>query len=148
MASKGDVIPLSDWRKQTYLKWLLTPPKEREPANYTELARMLDVERKTLYNWKEDRDFLEEWERMYLKSVGDPSRKSEIMNTLFQTATDPDDPKHVQAAKTYFEIEGSLKPTKMEVQVTQRPAKDLSDEELAELISLNAEAEKRNREAS
>jgi hypothetical protein len=68
-----------------------------------------------------------------------------IMKTLEKTATDPDDPKHVTAAKTYFEIEGSVKPAKMDVQVTQRPAKELTDEQLAELIALNAQAEKDQR---
>lgn len=147
MASKGDVIPLSDFRKQRYLDWLLTPPRERDPRTEVQLAQELSLERRTLYNWRNQKEFLEEWERRYLATIGNPGRKSEIMDTLFRTATDADDPKHVQAAKTYFEIEGGLKPQKMEVQVTQRPAKDLSDDELAELIALNARAEKKAREA-
>lgn len=146
MASKGDVIPLSDFRKQRFLEWLCTPPKERDPKSEVELAKELSLERRTLYNWRQDKTFLEEWERRYLATIGNPQRKSEIMDTLLKTATDPDDPKHVQAAKAYFEIEGSIKPAKMEVQVT-RPAKELTDEQLAELIALNAKAEKDQRSA-
>jgi len=137
-------IPISDFRKQTFLKWLCTPSKERDPRTISDLALQLDVGRKTLYRWQEDKEFLEAWEKMYLRTIGDPSRKSEIMETLFRTATDPDDPKHVQAAKTYFEIEGSVKPAKMEVSVT-RPTAELTDEQLAELLAERAEAEKGQR---
>jgi len=137
-------IPITDFRKQTLLKWLCTPKKERDPRTISDLAIQLNVERKTLYRWQEDKEFLEAWEKMYLRTIGDPSRKSEIMETLFRTATDPDDPKHVQAAKTYFEIEGSVKPAKMEVSVT-RPTAELTDEQLAELLAERAESEKDQR---
>jgi len=66
------------------------------------------------------------------------------MATLWRTATDPDDAKHVQAAKAYFEIEGSMKPAKMEVTV-QRPAAELTDDQLATLLAERAEAEKAQR---
>ena len=139
-----EIIPLSDFRKQRFLEWLCTPQKEREPRTETALADEIGMSRRTLTNWKGEKEFLEEWERRYLATIGNPSRKSEIMDTLLRTATDPDDPKHVQAAKAYFEIEGSIKPARMEVQVT-RPAQELSDEQLAELLQLSAKAERDQR---
>ena len=139
-------IPITDFRKQRLLHWLCTPPSERDPATLLDLAEELSVTRRTLTNWKtDDKEFLEAWEKLYLKTIGNPEVKMKIMKTLERTASDADDPKHVQAAKAYFEIEGSVKPAKMQVEVTQRPAKELSDDELAELISINAQAEQEQR---
>lgn len=131
---KHNVVPISDFRKQAFLDWLCTPPRERDPKTFKAFAESIGVDRRTLQNWRDDKEFLEEWEKRYLKTIGDPSRKSQIMETLLQTATDPDDPKHVQAAKTYFEIEGSVKPAKMQVEVSGS-AKELTDEQLQALIA-------------
>jgi hypothetical protein len=137
-------IPITDFRKQAFLRWLCTPLKEREPKTFIGFAEEVGLDRRTLQNWRDEKEFLEAWEKMYLRTIGDPSKKSEIMATLYQTATDPDDPKHVQAAKAYFEIEGSMKPTKMEVTV-QRPAAELTDDQLAALLAERAEAEQAQR---
>ncbi len=67
-------------------------------------------------------------------TIGNPGRKQEIMDTLFKTATDQDDPKHVAAAKQYFEIEGSMKPQEHKVRIERDP-KELSDEELEKAIA-------------
>ena len=147
MAERFESIPLSDFRKQTFLDWLCTPVKEREPKTIIDMAEQLQVSRRTLQNWREDKEFIEAWEKRYIKTIGDPSKKSEIMATLFATATDPDDPKHVQAAKAYFEIEGSLRPARMEVQVT-RPAAELTDEELDAILADKISSERQAREAS
>jgi len=138
------IIPISDFRKQRVLAWLCTPIKEREPRTLIALAEELGLDRNTPTRWKEDKEFIEAWEKLYLRTIGDPGKKSEIMATLWRTATDPDDPKHVQAAKAYFEIEGSMKPAKMEVTV-QRPAAELTDDQLATLLAERAEAEKAQR---
>lgn len=139
-------VPVTDFRKQAYLKWLCTPLKEREPRTLNDFAAELGVTTRTLQLWKDDKEFLEAWEKLYLKTIGDPSRKQAIMDTLYKTATDPDDPKHVQAAKQYFEIEGSVKPTKMQVEVT-RPAKELSDDELDAILADKIAQEKQQRSA-
>ena len=123
-------LPLDHPKRIRFIEWLLTPPSEREPRLMTELAEEMGLTRRTLTNWKtRDRDFMEEWERRYLTSIGSPERKQAIMDTLYATATDPDDPKHVSAAKQYMEIEGSLKPRKTEVEITKNPS-SLTDEEL------------------
>jgi len=140
--------PLTDFRKQRVLNWLCTPAKERKPKTIIELAEELQITRRTISTWKnDDKEFMEEWEKRYLRTIGNPERKSDIMNTLLKTATDPDDPKHVQAAKAYFEIEGSLKPAKMEVQVT-RPAAELTDAELDAILAEKISSEKQARNAS
>lgn len=138
------VVPITDFRKQEFLKWLCTPPKEREPKTQEQLAQQLGFGRETLSRWKDDKEFLEAWEKMYLKSIGDPARKQAIMDTLYKTATDPDDPKHVQAARQYFDIEGSVKPQKMQVEVS-RPAKELTDEELDAILADKIAQEKQQR---
>jgi len=139
---RGDVIPIQDFRKQRLLEWLCTPPSERKPTKLTDLAAEFGLERRTLTNWKTvDKEFMEAWEKLYLKTIGNPGRKQEIMDTLFATATDPDDPKHVAAAKQYFEIEGSVKPQKHQIKIERNPA-ELSDTDLeaaitAKVIKLN-----------
>lgn len=142
-----NVVPISDWRKQSYLQWLCTPPKEREHKSEVSFGKSIGQTDRTLRNWKNDKEFLDAWEKLYLKTIGNPARKSEIMDTLYKTATDPDDPKHVQAAKQYFEIEGSVKPAQMEVNV-KREAAALTDEELQQLIAIKAGDELSARRAS
>jgi len=142
---KHMVTPLSDFRKQRFLKWLCTPVKERKPQTLIDLAEELQITRRTLHTWKsDDKEFMEAWEKLYLRTIGNPERKQTIMDTLYRTATDPDDPKHVQAAKQYFEIEGSVKPAKMELQVTGS-AQQLTDEQLDELLAVRAQTEKDSR---
>lgn len=141
-------IPISDFRKQAYLDWLCTPPSERDPRNQKDFADSIGVTQRTFLNWKDDREFLDEWQKRYIKTIGDPGRKQHIMETLYRTATDGDDPKHVAAAKQYFEIEGSVSPAKMQVEVTGS-AKDLSNEQLESMIAQRAAdelADRRSRE--
>lgn len=132
-------VPVSDWRKQEYLKWLCTAPGDREPSTKVAFCETIGVTRKTLTNWENDADFLREWERIYLKTIGNPGRKQEIMDTLFATASDRDDPKHVSAAKEYFAIEGSLRPQKLDVQVSKK-ADELTDEQLQALLASAAQS--------
>jgi len=141
---KHMLVPISDFRKQAYLDWLCTPMKEREHKTKEALAGSLGLTRRTLTNWSDDKEFLEAFEKRYLKTIGDPGRKQEIMDVLYRTATDPDDPKHVQAAKQYFEIEGSIKPAKMQVEVS-RPAMDLTDDELDAILADKIASERSQR---
>jgi Helix-turn-helix of insertion element transposase len=139
------MYPLHGMHKQRLLDWLMTPPSERDPRQLQQLADELGVERRTLTRWKQDdREFIEEWEKRYLRTIGSPERKQTIMDTLFRTASDPDDPKHVQAAKQYMEIEGSMKPVRHQIEVTRNPI-DLSDDELDQLLAERISAEKQRR---
>jgi len=141
---KHMLVPISDFRKQAYLDWLCTPMKEREHKTKEALAGSLGLTRRTLTNWSDDKEFLEAFEKRYLKTIGDPGRKQEIMDVLYRIAAYPDVPKHVQAAKQYFEIEGSIKPAKMQVEVT-RPAKDLTDDELDAILADKIASERSQR---
>lgn len=137
-------LPMSHPLIQRYIHWLLTPVPEREPPNQQRLAEELGVTYKTMKEWKNRREFLAEWERQYLKHIGSPERKSHIMDTLYKTATDGDDPKHVQAAKEYFAIEGSLKPQRMDVTVS-RDASELSDDQINAMLAAHAQSEAERR---
>jgi hypothetical protein len=134
-------IPITDFRKQRFLEWLCTPVSQRDPRTMDLLAEELQMSRRALTNWKtDDKEFMEEWERRYKKTIGNPERKQKILDTLYKTATDGDDPKHVQAAEKYMNLIGELKPQKMEVAIT-RPVTSLTDEELGALISERAQSE-------
>jgi protease II len=134
-------VPLSHPHKQRFLEWLCTPLKERDPRTMDALAEEMAITRRTLTNWKtDDKEFMEEWEKRYKKTIGSPERKQKILDVLYRTATDPDDPKHVQAAEKYMALIGEVKPSKMEVAVT-RPVSTLTDEELSAIIAERAAAE-------
>lgn len=123
-------LPISDPKKQIYLDWLLTPKAEREPSTMEALAEAMGVTRRTLTKWKtEDKEFMEAWERLYLASIGSPERKQELLDTLYKTGKDADDPKHVQAVKAYFDIVEGLRPQKVKLEITQSPT-ELTDEQL------------------
>jgi hypothetical protein len=142
---KYQIVPMSDWRKQRYLQWLCTAPADRDPKTKGLLAEELGLDRRSLNRWEDDPEFMREWEKTYLKTIGNPGRKQQIMDTLFKTATDGDDPKHVAAAKEYFAIEGSLRPQKVQVNVSRDP-NDLTDEAIEGLIAAHAQSMKENRE--
>ena len=125
--------------QEEFMRWLLTPTNDRTVATQSELADLLGIDKVKLTRWKKyDEDFIAEWHRRYKAGIGSPEKKSKIMDTLFATATDPDDPKHVQAAKTFFEIEGSLKPQgNIEVNVGAKVG-ELSDEALEAALAKKA----------
>lgn len=131
-------MALSEQQRRV-IAWLLTQKSEREPRTQAELAEELEVSVRTLSEWKRDEEFLREWNAQYLRTISNPGKKMEIMETLLRTATDAEDPKHVQAAKAFFEIEGSLKPQRqgVDVTVTTKPS-ELSDEELKRLMAMKA----------
>ena len=147
MPRKGEQsIPIDDWRKQAFLEWLCTPPKEREPKTMELFAKKLDIERRTLTNWKVDPIFLREWERRYRDTVGSFEKVQEVVETLRRTAIDREDPRHVQAAKQYLETVDAVKPQRIDVNVKPDVTK-LSDEELEALMAQRVGDELANRRA-
>lgn len=132
-------------KKQTYIEWLCTPKKERDPATQEELARRLRLSTGTLTKWKSDPRFVEKWDQHYLTTIGSPERKQALLDTLYRTGTDADDPRHVQAAAKYMELVEGLKPQKLDITV-HRPAKDLSDEELDAIAAQYVAREREARE--
>lgn len=134
---------------QRLLAWLLTPPADREPHTMVELAREMGTSPAALTKRKEKAEFLKEWEAEYLRTVGSPEVKMKIMRALESIASDPDDPKVVQAARAFFEIQGTVKPQgTVEVNVNTKPPTELTDDELRRLVAMKAEDElARRREA-
>ena len=132
---------LNDFRVQRFFEWLLTPPSERNPPRQMDLAEELDLDRNILSQWKNDPDFLTEWERRYRKTVGSPERAKGVLDALFDTAVDRTDPRQVPAARAYLEAIDVMKPKRLDVTVTKGAAKELSDDELLALLAERAEAE-------
>jgi|SRR5215471_755408 len=142
MAKMAGTRPgLNDFRTQRVLEWLLTPQNERNPSSQAELADELDMHRNTISQWKNDPDFLAEWERRYRKTVGSPERAKSVLDSLFETATDRTDPRQVPAARAYLEAIDAIKPKRLDVTVVKGQAKDLSDDELLSILAERAEAE-------
>lgn len=127
-----------DERKMRFIEWLTTPPQFREPATEKELARELDVYYKTLYNWKNDRDFREVWQRNTDIVIGGEDKRQRIMETLYISALDYRSPRHVQAARLYLEAIGAMSPTKLDVTVSTKALSMLDDDELERLIARGA----------
>ena len=136
---------LNDFRVQRFLEWLLTAPADRTPSSQRDLADELNVAPGYLTGWKNDPDFLREWERLYRKTVGSPEKAQAVLTELFNTATDRTDPRQVPAARAYLEAIDVMKPKRLDVTVTKGAAKELSDDDLLALLSERAEAELANR---
>jgi hypothetical protein len=140
-----------DFRRQVFIEWLCTPKRDREPSTEAEFAEQHGVAATALTRWKKDRQFLLAWEQHYLATVGSPERKQNLLDTLYRTGTDADDPRHVAAASKYMELVDGLRPQRLDIHL-HRPAKDLSDEELnaigSQFIAREQAAREREQEAS
>ncbi len=134
-----------DFRRQVFIEWLCTPKRDREPQTQDEFAEQHGIGYTSLNRWKKDRTFLLAWEQYYLQTVGSPERKQNLLDTLYRTGTDADDPRHVAAASKYMELVDGLRPQKLDITVN-RPAKDLSDEELDRIAGLLVARERAARE--
>ena len=130
-----------DAKRQRVIEWLCTPKRERDPATQEQLARRLRIGATAISKWKADPEFLKAWEAYYLQTVGSPERKQALMDTLFRTGSDADDPRHVSAAKTYLEMAEGLRPQQIEVTVN-RPIKEWTDEMLDAVLARHAENER------
>ena len=145
------VADKDDFKRQLFIEWLCTPKRDREPQTQEAFAREHFLDAAKLTQWKKDRNFLLAWETHYLATIASPERKQNILDTLYRTSTDGDDPRHVAAASKYMEIVDGLKPQRLDVHL-HRPAKDLTDEELnaiaAQYAANEQAARTQEREAS
>lgn len=122
-----------DWRRVFLMDWLCTAPSERDPPSKAKLAAHLGIDIRTIRNWHDRPDFMEEWRRRSAAIVGNPDRARQVMDTLFAAATDPTNKSQVSAAKLYLEATNAIKPPAVELTV-KRPI-ELSDEELDALLA-------------
>lgn len=90
-------------RMDVLVEWLVTPKELRYPSTKKDLAAALGVSQETLRKYEQDA-----WTRReYLKrsrSVFTVSRASDVIETLYQRATDPNDPQGVTAARTLMQF--------------------------------------------
>lgn len=121
-----------------FIEWLTTPPRARQPQTEKEFAAMIDVHTKTLFNWKQDREFREEWQQATDQVIGDLDRRAIIMDELFEAARDRRSPRHVSAAKLWLEAAGAITPAKLEVSHTHKAVGMLTDDELEKLVARGA----------
>jgi hypothetical protein len=140
-------VPQVDFRRGAFLEWLVTPLRDRVAKTQAEFAASVGLDPNQLSTWKKDPEFLREWEAKYLSTIGSPERKMSVLDTLYRTATDPDDPRHVQAAKQYMELAEGLRPQKIDISLT-KSARNMSDEELDSVIQGLAQRELNQRKAS
>lgn len=126
---------LSDPRKERFLQWLVSAPSERSPRTVTELASEMEVGRRTLYDWRQEKEFREEWDDRARAIAGDPEKTTMLLDALFAQATDPESSKQVQAAKAWADIAGVVKPpAKPETKGTGKALTELSVEELDSML--------------
>lgn len=131
---------LPDHVREKFLGWLCTIPDDRWPRTQAELAEELGCSEHTLSKLKKDPDFLREWEHQYRRTVGSPERAQNVLERLYETATDRTDPRQVQAAKQYLEAIDAVKPKKLEVSM-QGSARNMSDEQLMAILTERAAEE-------
>lgn len=134
---KSYVPVVQDARKMRYIEWLTTPPHARDPRTEGQLAAELDVYPKTLFNWKQDREFCDVWHRETNDVVGGDDRRQAIMDTLYEAANDARNPRHVAAAKLYLEAIGAMSPGRMDVTVhsDSKALGLLTDDEIEGLLA-------------
>lgn len=133
----GPYVPVrQDPKKMRYLEWLTTPPQHRDPKSERELAAELDVYPKTLYNWRQDREFRDVWRDEADGVIGGEDKRQRIMETLYEAASDQYNPRQVAAAKLYLDAVGAIGPQRIDVQVSSKAIGMLDDDELERLIAL------------
>ena len=126
-----------DPRKMRYISWLITPPDERIPKSENALADELDVHVKTLYGWRQDREFRETWADAAKITYGDNDHKLAIIDALVTTALDNRNPRQVSAAKLYFEMTGAMTPSSPELRLNGPQALGLlTDGEIEKLVAI------------
>ena len=127
-----------DAKKMRYVEWLTTPPQARNPKTKQELAAELDVYPKTLYNWEQDREFRQVWHGEAADVLDEHDavdKRQRVLDTLYEAASDPRSPRHVQAAKLYLESIGAIGPQRIDVQVSSKALGLLSDDDIERLIA-------------
>jgi len=92
---------------------------------------MIDVHVKTLYNWKHDREFREVWQGETDQVIGDLDKRQAVLDTLYEAASDPRNPRHVAAAKLYLDAIKQMSP---EREAANKAVGSLTDAELELMI--------------
>lgn len=132
---------LLDVRQEKYLNWLVVPAPMREPSSKEAYAKAEGVDVTTLRRWEKKPVFKQEWQKRVEELQGSPERTQKLLDTIYQRALGGDN----KAAQLYLQATNRLAPTTINVEHTSKPARELSDSELEELIASVALSEKNSR---
>jgi hypothetical protein len=138
--TKSFVPVRQDPDKMRFIEWLTTPPDLRDPPTEREFAVLLDVHSKTLFNWKQEREFRDVWhasaEEVIGGDEGSRDRRQRILDVLYEAASDPRNPRHVQAAKQWADMTKAISPGAMSTDGGPLKAVGmLTDDELERFIA-------------
>jgi DNA-binding transcriptional MerR regulator len=112
-----------------YVDWLLTPEADRTPPTKKELAESLGVSTQTLRNYLDD-PWLQRTLVQRGRTLNKVERAQDVLEALFQQASDPTHPRSVQAAKVWLEWVNQRHEENLSQDIS-----DLSDEELLTLLT-------------
>ena len=96
------------------------------PKTALALAEELEVTDRTIRDWAGRDDVLERRRELAIQLGGDPERVKQVMDALFDQATDGDSPKQVQAATAWAKIAQVIVP-KEDGRKTKHGAAELHD---------------------
>lgn len=101
------------------------------------MAVHLGVDVKTLRRWEKRPAFLKEWEDRVQTIQGSPERTQRLLDTLYAKALDGD----TKSAQLYLQATNRMAPPTVQVK-SDKSSKELTDQELDELIAAMAVREK------
>lgn len=99
---------------------------QQEPKSQVLLAEELGVVDRTIREWSCRDDVLERRRELAIQLGGDPERVKQVMDALFDQATDGESPKQVQAATAWAKIAQVIVP-KEDGRKTKHGAAELHD---------------------
>jgi hypothetical protein len=138
---------LEDARKIRLLDWLTTPEKERKPKSQNQLAAELEVTAKTLRNWRSEPAFRAAWEKQAKEIVGDPENVQKVLQMLVDGALDQNETlaSRTRAAHEYLTAVDAIRPPAVDMAAAS--AKELTDEQLQQMIAEAARRELAERQS-
>ena len=125
-----------DLLQDKYLDWLCTAPKERVPSSKNKFASDNGTTTETLRAWEKNPAFRERWEKQSKDVQGSPEKAHALLEQLYEQAMGGD----IKAASLYLQATNRMQPPPIKVETT-RTVRELSDEELEEMIAARAAAE-------
>lgn len=115
-------------RIDVYIAWLLTPAGEREPSSKAKLAEEMGVTAQTLRNYQKDPTFLRRLQDD-ARAHARVDRVPDILEALYNQATDPLNPRSVAAGKAYLDYIEKIQP----LVESDLNVEEMDDEQLASL---------------
>lgn len=115
----------------------MTPAAMRKESQ-AQLAERLGVAARTLRDWRDREDFQAAWREAFNEVAGSLAKTKQILDVLFEDATGATDPgDRARASKLYYDIAKQIAPPEPEPEKSKKAA-ELSDEELADMLSEHA----------